>query len=105
MKAVIKNVGEKAKIVDIENELFTLQKIVEGDIEYFPLPNEMVLVCNETGKMDKLPLNFILEVNDYTDPIVGNVIFMGDNEDHTDCIDLSDEQIEVLHSVGLFSIK
>lgn len=105
MRAVIKNIGEKGKIVEIENELEPLQKVVGGSIEVLPLPNDMVLICNEMGKVNNLPLNFVITFGNYVDAIVGNAIFMGDSKDHTDFIDLSDEQIELLHYARIFSIE
>lgn len=56
-----------------------LQEIVNGHIEFVYLPNNMILVVNEEGKLNDLPVNqmatcFVSPViNDF---IVGNVLLI-----------------------------
>lgn len=100
MRIVVKNIGKQAEIVEIKNELKPLQQIVGGYIEVLPLSNEILMVCNEEGKLKDLPVNFKLNINGHTDFIVGNVLFVGRND--VDFDSLSDEQIKVLYNVGLF---
>lgn len=46
------------KMIEIENELEAMQRIVGGDIEeYMPFEDEIAIVCNEEGKVNGLPLN------------------------------------------------
>lgn len=71
MKVVIKKAGKKPEIAEIENELSVLQEIVGGYIEILPLFGNIVLVCNEEGKLMGLPANFIFR----GDMIVGDVFF------------------------------
>ena len=49
---------EKPQVVQIEDSLESMQKVVGGLIEeYMPFVDEVALVCNEEGKMLGLPLN------------------------------------------------
>ena len=59
MKVLIVEQGKKPYVKDIENNLESMQKIVGGYIEtIYPFDDEnVVLVCNEEGKMNGLPLN------------------------------------------------
>jgi len=68
-------------IVPVDGKQFTLkelQKFVGGYIEVIFLPKKMILVCNENGKLENLPMN--LPATDIwikhfgaTDVIVGDV--------------------------------
>jgi hypothetical protein len=50
--------GQYPKMVEIENNLEAMQKVVGGDIEeYMPFSDEVAIVCNEDGKAVGLPLN------------------------------------------------
>ena len=88
MRVVIKKVGEPAKVAEIENTLEALQGIVEGYIEVVAVGGEVLMICNEEGKLNGLEYNFKLG-NDF---IVGNVLFVqAKDEDFTD---LSDSNVE-----------
>lgn len=56
------------------NELRTLQQLVGGDMQavYPWSKDDVALICNDSGKVDGLPLNRSLE--DY-DIIAGNFLF------------------------------
>lgn len=46
------------KIIQIEDSLEAMQKIVGGDIEeYMPFEDEVAIICNDEGKLAGLPLN------------------------------------------------
>lgn len=46
------------KMVEIADELKSMQEIVGGRIEeIMPFDEEVALICNEEGKVDNLPLN------------------------------------------------
>lgn len=79
MIVVIKKPNELPSIVDIEgNDLKTLQGIVGGYIEIVRIiDTSIIMICNEEGKLDGLPFNFILG----NDAIVGTVIFVSDSQD------------------------
>ena len=93
MKAIIKEVGKEPKVIDIENTLEALQKAVGGYIEALNIGGNIIMICDEEGKLKGKPYNFDLGV----DKIVGDVIFTKDdgNEDFTD---LNEKDIEtILH--------
>lgn len=46
------------KIIEIDNELEAMQKLVGGSIEeYMPFEDEVAIVCNEEGKLRELEPN------------------------------------------------
>lgn len=72
----------QSEIVSFESEFVSLQEmqnIVNGYIEFVYLPNNMIMVVNEEGKMNNLPLNvnatkmFAPIMND---SIVGDVLII-----------------------------
>lgn len=92
MKAIIKEVGKPPRIEDIENTLQTLQKLVGGYIETVTLHNNVILICNEEGKLQGLPQNFGIG----RDVIVGTAVFVSQNKG--DFADLDDWQIDDIMS-------
>lgn len=98
--AVIKNVGEKGKITSINNDLKSFQDIVKGYIEVYPLRDDILIVCNEEGKLQNLDLNFSIPCrNGYTEHIVGNVVIVSNEGE--DFGSLNEEQISFLKKIGL----
>lgn len=88
MKVIIKEVGKSPRIEIIENELETLKSIVGGYIEVVKMDDDILLICNEEGKLKGLPPNFSTGY----DVIVGTAIFVSfDGVD--DFTSLSDIQI------------
>jgi len=73
---------------EIENELHELQNVVNGLIEVLELESNVDIICNEEGKLQKLPLNRVV---DY-DIIVGTFIVAGHY--NGDSISLSNNQIK-----------
>lgn len=62
ISVIICEPGEKARYADIENDLKTMQNIVDGYIEMLmPFNNDVCIVCNEEGKMNSLSLNRTIE--------------------------------------------
>ena len=65
LRVILCKPGETAKVVEIEDELESMQDLVGGLIEpYDPFYSEtdpryenVILVCNEEGKLMQLPLN------------------------------------------------
>ena len=50
--------GQRAEIVVIEDTLEAMQNLVKGPIEeYMPFEDDVAIVCNEEGKMRRLPWN------------------------------------------------
>lgn len=88
MRAIIKEVGQPPRIRDIENTLDTLKNLVGGYIEVVGMEDNILLICNEEGKMQGLPPNFSMGY----DVIVGTAVFVSfdGKEDFTS---LNDEQM------------
>ena len=50
--------NKTAEFVEIDNDLTSMQKLVDGYIEeYMPFDDEVAVICNEEGKMKNLDLN------------------------------------------------
>ena len=90
MKAIIKEVGKPPKVVDIENTLEEMQKIVGGNIEVIRVRSNILMLCDEEGKLKNKPYNFDLG----NDLIVGNVLFVNSKgEDFTSLDEIGIEAI------------
>lgn len=72
IKAVIKEVGKSPKVAEIENELEVLKSLVGGYIEVVRVTPEILMICNEDGKLQGLPPNF----STGRDVIVGTAVFV-----------------------------
>lgn len=82
--------GEKPRLVNVEHTLENLQKLVGGDIQaVYPWEDNVALVCSDTGKIDGLVANRMLE--DY-DIICGTFFICGLTTDNFGSI--SDELAE-----------
>lgn len=58
MRVILCRPNEIAEVIEIEDSLESMQKMVGGLIEeYMPWEDEVALICNEEGKMNGLPLN------------------------------------------------
>lgn len=90
MRVVVKRPFESPEIVNIENTLEAYQSIVEGYIESVVLSPDLMMICNEEGKLNNLTINFVLD----QDPIAGTVFFTNYNEE--DFADISDTNINAL---------
>lgn len=87
--------GKAPYVTDIGNDLRSMQQAVGGYIQaVYPYEETVVLVCNEEGKLDGLPLNRALrdEDGDIYDVVAGNFFLAGIGDD--DFIDLPDELVE-----------
>lgn len=90
MKAIIKKVGEAPQVVNLENTLEAVQKAVGGYIEVLRIDRNLLMICDEEGKLKGKSYNF-----DFGhDIIVGDVLFVqSDGEDFTD---LNETNIETV---------
>lgn len=52
---LIKEPGKKPRSVNISHTLENLQKTVGGYIEAVTLTNDFVIICNEEGRLKRLP--------------------------------------------------
>lgn len=70
--------GATKQLPDGELSLEFMRKVVDGYIEVVPIGSNLYLVCNEGGKLMKLPPNptatIICMAFGFYDEIVGNVI-------------------------------
>lgn len=89
LKIVLKKVGENPEIMNIKNALEKKQELVGGLIEVVPVLKDILLVCNEEGKLDNLLPNLIFPY----DYIAGDCFFVGDDYKNGDFKSLTDEQI------------
>ena len=96
MKIVYVNPNEKPYELEINKELEQYQQLVGGYIEcVYPYDDNAVMVCNDEGKLDRLPLN--RGIYDGTgrliDVIAGSFFIVGDDGEGDFC-SLTDEQIK-----------
>ena len=73
MKVIVKEPGKAGEVREIENTLEMLQKIVGGYIETVTLCSDLVIICNEEGRILNLPYN----CNICGVEFVGTIIFAG----------------------------
>ena len=90
LRIVLKKVGEIPEIMNIENTLEAKQKLVGGLIEVVSVTDNILLICNEEGKLENLFPNLVF---DY-DYIAGDCIFVGDDYENGDFKSLTDDQID-----------
>ena len=90
LRIVLKKVGEIPEIMNIENTLKAKQKLVGGLIEVVSVTDNILLICNEEGKLENLFPNLVF---DY-DYIAGDCFFVGDDYENGDFKSLTDEQIK-----------
>lgn len=92
LKVVFKAVGEDPKIMEIEDTLEAKQELVGGLIEVVPYKNDLLLICNEEGKITNLKpnLNF-----DY-DYIVGDCFVVGDDYENGGFKSLTPDEIKTV---------
>ena len=97
MRAVRLRAGHASEIVDVKNELVTLQEAVGGYIETIPFPGVpgTLILVNEEGKIFKYPFNRCLanpHTGEIIDWIVGDALVVGTDGD--EFADLSEADAE-----------
>lgn len=81
MKAIKKEPGMPAEIIDIENTLPALQEAIGGYIEAFAVTPDVLIICDEESKLKHREYNFTFMLEQF----VGTVLVVGaDGEDFTD---------------------
>lgn len=81
MRAIMKAPGSPAHTVIIPNELKMFQQIVGGYIEGVQLTEDLIILCDEEGRLKNYPYN--CEVCGII--FVGTILFVGvDGEEFTD---------------------
>jgi len=93
---VLKVEPDKApKLIEMPNELETMQEIVGGYIQVFPLADDVAIVCNEEGKMNGMELNRPIYYDGKIVEIIAGTFFIaGDDLSIGEFVSLTDEQIE-----------
>lgn len=65
IRVIVLEPNRRAKITMIDSSLKAMQAVVGGRIEVvYPFEDEVGIVCNESGKLDRLPLNRGLRTED-----------------------------------------
>ena len=81
ISVLIKRPGYLPRHVNMSNRLENFQRYVGGYIEVFPLTTDVVVICNEEGKLLGLPYNCTL----LNETFVGDIIVCGvDGDEFTD---------------------
>lgn len=75
IKVIIKRPGEKPYTTWISDRLENLQKTVEGYIETVTVSTDLVIICNEEGRIRNLPYNCTILGADF----FGTILLAGIN--------------------------
>ena len=78
MRAVYKQPCHVPEIIDVANELASLQELVGGYIEVVRLTDGFILICNEEGKLWGLEPNIFLISGTNVDEVVGPILIVKD---------------------------
>ena len=90
LKVIFKEVGKEPVVMEIDDTLEAKQKLVGGLIEIVPYKDDLLLVCNEEGKITNLKPNLQF---DY-DYIAGNCFIVGDDYENSGFKSIEDSQVE-----------
>lgn len=90
LKVIFKEVGKNPVVMEIDDTLEVKQKLVGGLIEIVPYKDDLLLVCNEEGKITNLKPNLQF---DY-DYIAGNCFIVGDDYENSGFKSIENSQIE-----------
>lgn len=95
IKVLIKEPAGKLKFAEIENTLEALQKTVGGDIETVTVASNLVIICDEDGRIKNKPYN----CSCFGVDLCGTIVFVGvDGENFAD-VPIDEEDISVLRFV------
>ncbi len=98
MKVVYIEAAKRPEVRNIERSLKEMKSLVEGHIETIqPFYDTAVIVCNEEGKINGLPLNRSLlhpETGELYEIIAGNFFICDAPPDNDDFAGLSDKQVD-----------
>lgn len=95
IKCIIKNPGEAPKMAEIENMLKSFQSAVGGYIETFTILEDMVIICNEEGRLKNLPYNCKICGVDF----VGPIIFCGVEGENFSDVPCSSEEFKQIFGI------
>ena len=95
IKVISKKVGGMCEVIEIENDLKTLQSCVGGLIEFYPLKDNIDIMINEEGKISGLEPNFAFN----GELFVGDAIFIATDFTTGENMSLTDAQIDYILSM------
>lgn len=91
IRVLVVEPGKAPYAQQIENDYRAMQKLVDGCIEFVPLPElDCCLYCNEEGKLIGMPGNRRLDNKD----IICGTFFICAGDGHGNDISLNDEQLQ-----------
>lgn len=70
ISALVKRPGELPRHVNVSNSLEALQKNVEGYIETVTIAEDLVVICNEEGRLLNKPFNCVVAGCSFLGPIL-----------------------------------
>ena len=91
LRCLLVKPNELPEVIEIDNTLEAKQELVGGYIECVYLPNDdnVVLICNEEGKINGMKLNRDIG----HDIIAGPFLIVGDDYENGDFKSLTEDQI------------
>lgn len=98
MRVLAYHKGRSPQIEDISNELDKLQEFVGGYIQTVTLAPNLILVCNDDGKilgLDSVAIWLNTKTNEIMDVIVGDFFLCGTTETGEDFDDISEVGISI----------
>lgn len=90
----VKLPGASPAPCEVSNTLEALQELVGGYIETVTLPPDLVVICNEEGRLIGLPFNCRV----FNIPFCGPIIFAGIDGDEFD--DTPEEYVDLMLNRG-----
>lgn len=109
MKVLLVEPYKYPVVTDIDNSLSAEQEAVGGYIEAIYLDNEIVLICNEEGKVNALPLNRAVynDKGEIVDITAGTFFICAARPDDDNFSSLTEKEIkkysEIFHFPQLFA--
>lgn len=70
MRTIAKQPGKRFEVIEIENSLEALQKFVGGFIETVTIIPNLVIICNEEGRLNGMRYNRTIAGIDFFGPIL-----------------------------------
>lgn len=96
IKVVILEPGKLARVAEIERDIKSMQHAVKGDIQaVYPFEDDVALICNEEGKLNRMTANRALYMDgEMYDIVVGPAFICGAPSNSSSFESLTDEQIK-----------
>ena len=107
LRVLICEAGKAPRVAEIEDTLKAKQEIVGGYIECIYLNDDVIMVCNEEGKLIGLPYNRPLFTpnGEFYDIVCGDCFIVGnDGEDFRSLTDAEIEEWNELYSMIYFEV-